>query len=323
MEEVANTVVSVIRDATETEDGPSCVLVRCFVSDTRGRLPPSLQELVPLATGDDPDGRCLVLLATEGDEPGWHDRRLSRRHQVIPLVGSAMPATFPMISRMFRQFGIPLSALVTKDPDSFVDPAERTFGVFHVEEASGSPYIPDQGFVAEYGVASVAAFGGPLPSGEIFAVLIFSRSRITRDVAELLQPLALSTKLALMPVLERVFVDEEGAERAQPSPAARLRVEAVTLRSLLEVQERLLVAQYRRMAASLAEGADSGHSGLTAREHQILRLVATGATNKQVAANLDLSAGTVKWHLYNLFQKFGVETRTEAVAVAQQRGLVS
>lgn len=320
MEEVANSVVGAICEWTAAEhDGSSCVLVRCFVTDARSRLPAVLQELVPLADGDDPDGRCLVLLATEGAEPEWSDRRRSRHHQVISLVGSAMPETFPMISRMFRQFGIPLSALVDKDPEFFVDPDERAFGVFHVEEAAGSPHVPDQDFVADYGVASVAAFGGPLPSGDIFAVLIFSRAPIDRHVAELLQPLALSMKLALLPVLERVFVDETAPERPQPSPTACLRVEATVLRSLLAVQEQVVCDQYRRMVASLTERTDTG---LTPREHEILVLVATGATNKQVAANLDVSTGTVKWHLYNLFQKLGAETRTEAVAVAKHRGLV-
>ena len=321
MEEVANSVVGAICELTAPDDGgPSCVLVRCFVTDARSRLPAPLQELVPLQEDDDPDGRCLVLLATEGAEPDWCDRRRSRSHQVIPLAGSAMPDAFRMVSRMFRQFGIPLSALVDADPESFVDPGERAFGLFHVEEAATSRFIPDQDFVVKYGVKSVVAFGGPLPSGDIFSVLIFSGRPIDRHAAELLQPLALSMKLALLPVLERVFVDESAPERPQPSAAARMRVESATLRTLLDVQEKVMAEEYRRIVAS---SEDEAATGLTKRESQILVLVAKGATNKQVAARLDVSVGTVKWHLYNLFQKLGVETRTEAVAVAQDRGLVS
>jgi ATP/maltotriose-dependent transcriptional regulator MalT len=72
----------------------------------------------------------------------------------------------------------------------------------------------------------------------------------------------------------------------------------------------------------LAAGANQSDIDLTNRERQILELVATGATNKQIATNLQLSTGTVKWHMYNLFKKLRVETRTEAVVAAHERGLV-
>ena len=91
------------------------------------------------------------------------------------------------------------------------------------------------------------------------------------------------------------------------------------MRTLLELQEALISAQHRRL---LASGATKSDNDLTNREREILELLATGATNKQIAANLDLSTGTVKWHIYDLFQKLRVETRTEAVVAAQERGLV-
>lgn len=320
MQEVARAIVRLICQETAADDGDTpCVLVRCFVTDARSRLPPRLARLVPLADDDDPDGQCLVLLATEGVEPEWCDPRRSIRHQVIPLVGSAMPETFPMITRMFRQFGLPLSALVSRDVGGFIDPQERAFSVFHVEEAAGSLDIPDQDFISKYEVSSVVAVGGPLPTGDVFAVLIFSRSPIDRQLAETLQPLALSMKLAFLPVLERIFTDEFAVERPRSNAEGQLRVEVAALRALLDVEQRVLCDEYRRLAASMQSRPESE---LTDREHQVLQLVATGATNKQIAANLDVGAGTVKWHMYNLFQKLGVETRTEAVAAAQDRGLL-
>ena len=320
MEEVANSIVRLLCDETvSADDGGSCVLVRFFVTDARSRLPARLAGLVPLADDDDPDGQSLVLLATEGLEADWCDRRRSRHHQVIPLVGSAMPATFPMITRMFRQFGIPLSVVTDRSTDSFVDPAERAFGVFHIEHAAGSSDVPDQDFIAEYGVSSVVGIGGPLPTGDVFAVLMFSRAPINRQVAELLQPWALSIKLALLPVLDRVFSDELAVERPLTNAAGQHRVESAALRTLLSLQERLIADRYRQLAGSVERRAESD---LTPREQQIIELVATGATNKQVAANLDLSAGTVKWHVSNLFQKLGAETRTEAVVAARDQGFI-
>jgi DNA-binding NarL/FixJ family response regulator len=62
---------------------------------------------------------------------------------------------------------------------------------------------------------------------------------------------------------------------------------------------------------------------LTARERQILNLVAEGRTNEEIAARLSVSFGTVKKHLDNVYAKLGVHTRTAAAAFVRERRLVS
>jgi len=64
-------------------------------------------------------------------------------------------------------------------------------------------------------------------------------------------------------------------------------------------------------------------SVLTARELDILRLVAAGHTNKEIAAHLFISAETVKGHLEAIYRKLGVSDRAHAVAVAIRNGLVT
>lgn len=71
---------------------------------------------------------------------------------------------------------------------------------------------------------------------------------------------------------------------------------------------------------ALCRGPTSG--GLTTREAQVLRLVATGMTNRAVAAELFLSEKTVARHVSNIFSKLGVSSRAAATAYAYEHGLV-
>ena len=61
---------------------------------------------------------------------------------------------------------------------------------------------------------------------------------------------------------------------------------------------------------------------LTGRERQVLQLTAQGLANKQIAASLDISENTVKFHLSSLYAKLGVTSRTEAVRAGARRGWV-
>jgi DNA-binding CsgD family transcriptional regulator len=61
---------------------------------------------------------------------------------------------------------------------------------------------------------------------------------------------------------------------------------------------------------------------LSDREQEILRLVATGASNQQIATSLDISINTVKVHMRNIFGKIGASSRTEATLYAMRLGLI-
>jgi DNA-binding NarL/FixJ family response regulator len=61
---------------------------------------------------------------------------------------------------------------------------------------------------------------------------------------------------------------------------------------------------------------------LTAREREVLQMLAAGSGNKQIAAKLGISEHTVKFHVAAILGKLGAESRTEAVALGIRRGLV-
>jgi len=74
------------------------------------------------------------------------------------------------------------------------------------------------------------------------------------------------------------------------------------------------------LVAKLAAGMSS--ESLTARELEVLRMLAAGRSNKEIAIKLSITETTVKSHLRSIFAKLGALSRTEAVMVATRRGLV-
>lgn len=66
----------------------------------------------------------------------------------------------------------------------------------------------------------------------------------------------------------------------------------------------------------------SPQPSLSTRETEVLRLVADGATNNEIAAQLHISDATVKSHLVHIYTKLGVSSRTAAVATARDTGLL-
>lgn len=69
-------------------------------------------------------------------------------------------------------------------------------------------------------------------------------------------------------------------------------------------------------------GAREAASILTPRETEIVRMVAAGLRNKEIADRLSISEGTVKIHLHHIYEKLGLDGRLELALYAQDRGLV-
>jgi len=63
-------------------------------------------------------------------------------------------------------------------------------------------------------------------------------------------------------------------------------------------------------------------AGLTPREIEVLKLVAKGRTNVEIAHELHITSGTAKWFVSNILSKLGVDDRTEAVTTALERGIL-
>jgi DNA-binding CsgD family transcriptional regulator len=89
-----------------------------------------------------------------------------------------------------------------------------------------------------------------------------------------------------------------------------------------EAEEADVVVSERVIATAAPAAVPREGAALTPRELDVLRLVAQGLGNKEIAAELDLSASTVKYHLASVLAKLGVRSRTEAVSRGIRTGLL-
>jgi len=90
---------------------------------------------------------------------------------------------------------------------------------------------------------------------------------------------------------------------------------ALGKRSLAPEVQRLLIAGEQQPLSGDAEP-------LTARELDVLRLVVQGARNSDIGQRLSISVKTVETHLTSMYSKMGVQSRAEAIALAQKQGLL-
>ncbi len=118
----------------------------------------------------------------------------------------------------------------------------------------------------------------------------------------------------------RVFVDE-GA------PVAKLLRQIAAGGKHVEYASKLLdlITSQSRSQATKSEGPTRKPAlieALSERELEVLKLIAAGKSNKEIAFDLFLAIGTVKKHTNNIFGKLGVESRTQAIARGRELGLL-
>ena len=259
MEEAAQQLVSYFRQTLgdTKSDISDCALVRCFKTHPSEFLPDDLKRKAGVLSVENSIGPCsvpcLTLLASAGDLPAWNDRGKSSTHAAIPLTSIEVVERAPMIAQLLNQMGLEVSALLAPTEELLLQADERIYGVFHVPEAVGSPYIPAQdGFVFEHVIRSVVGFGGLLPSGDFFAMIIFSRVYISREVADLFRTLALSVRLVLLPFTRGPIFNGESHSSTGKSvlydhEQEQMRSEIATLNLLLPALEEAAIYQTDRL----------------------------------------------------------------------------
>ncbi|HEX9372973.1 MAG TPA: LuxR C-terminal-related transcriptional regulator, partial [Roseiflexaceae bacterium] len=152
------------------------------------------------------------------------------------------------------------------------------------------------------------------------------------DLRSALAAIERALKLAAPAGYVRLFVDEGASMAELVAQSAKRRARSDPIKAYIE---RLLAAFPAGPGTGLFHGPDISpvlRSALersnafveppTERELAVLRLIAEGLSNREIADRLVIAVGTVKRHVNNLFGKLGVQSRTQAIRVAQDHGLL-
>ena len=216
MEEAAESIIHYLyeRCVEPGSSDKSLALVRCYKTHPYGALDVTLRRFADGALGGEkpsPSMKCLTLLATVGDQPAWNSRHTSMGHKAIPLPSATVIEQAPMIAQLIKQFGIEINELVAPSRDALSGNDGKTYNVFHVEQAKGSPSIPAQKeFVERYNIRSVLGFGGMLRTGDLFAIIMFAKRHIPVESAQRFKTLALDAKAAFFPyTIDQVFAKRD------------------------------------------------------------------------------------------------------------------
>ncbi len=251
----------------------SCALIRLFKTHSYKDLTPELQTSARQLLGHSdipPSLKCLTLLATSGERPEWNSRHESRGHQAIPLANENAIASIPMVSQLINQLGLDPGVVLQPDPFLIFDLEQQMYNIFHISDALGSPYIPAQvEFVIPFKIKSVVgfggllpsgnmfaviSFGGLLPSGNMFAVIMFLKVAIPRTTFNLIRPLALSVKTAILPFDGgNIFADCQQPTTVSDRKIEGLYSQIATLTQLLEVSEQATFIQSDHLEQAIAD----------------------------------------------------------------------
>ena len=135
----------------------------------------------------------------------------------------------------------------------------------------------------------------------------------------------------------RAVIFTAGLDEGEVVEAMRLGVRGVVLKSMPSQMllrclrkvhageqwlERRSVGRALERLLQREAGAKAAAEVLTARETEIVRMVATGLRNREIAANLIITEGTVKAHLHHIYQKLEMDSRVDLVRWAEEKGLI-
>ena len=190
LEETVQELMKIFCQTFITDKGKSAfALSRYFKSCTYEEIPEDIKIYIQHQEDKEniqAQNRYLTLIGTAGEVEEWKYRRDSKEHQALPLYDPRIVDNLPMLSALFAQIGFAIPNTEGANKNIIIDREDHDFGIFCVEDATGSTLIPKQAeFVEPFGIKSVIGFGGHYMTDHIYAIIIFSKVEISKERAKL------------------------------------------------------------------------------------------------------------------------------------------
>jgi hypothetical protein len=176
-EATAQQICQIVQREIVTPDGqPLFALVRIYRLTRPDEMPTDLRAL---AGGE--VGYSMTLMGSAGVEPAWNSRHTSTGHKVVPMTTDTSLMMRAAVRQLALDVGVEMPLPPSVTPEMTDEPIVR---VFYVAQAAGSPLIPAQDFVRDYGIQSVIGLGSGFVSRSAFFMPMFSRLPIDRAMID-------------------------------------------------------------------------------------------------------------------------------------------
>jgi DNA-binding NarL/FixJ family response regulator len=185
-----------------------------------------------------------------------------------------------------------------------------------------------QGFAVLGSFASVEDAAGVFTEEDVDAIIIDASDVSLEDLLESLQESDAAREaptILLLPdaspdaVSQALRLGVRGILPASPEPQQLAAALEAVVQELVVYNSEM---SSPRRAASRGAPADELSEPLTPREREVLRLLASGLGNKEIAVKLKISEHTAKFHVASILGKLGAASRTEAVSIGMRNGLI-
>jgi DNA-binding NarL/FixJ family response regulator len=131
----------------------------------------------------------------------------------------------------------------------------------------------------------------------------------------------IKTNYPTTPLILFSSIPSDEAEKSCLDAGADLYIEKTTsLRDVFNLISKQLNSQNKPITANNSIDLDDGHIKLSKRQKQLLVLVDSGLSNEEIAHKLDISAHTVKVHLWRFYKKLGINSRTQLIKFSRDNG---
>ncbi|MBI4405880.1 MAG: GAF domain-containing protein [Deltaproteobacteria bacterium] len=219
---------------------PACAFVQFFHTECYSLLSPdcraAAEKLIPKKKIKK-NSLCMCLHANEGMNGKWNDL-LWRKCHTLPLDSHLFTVRFQVLSQ--------LVSLLQLERKRISGQWAGNFKVLHITNLAEIPYYQKHSkFIASLGIRSAVAFGGLLPSGKMFAFVLYLRTEIPARVSKLFEVLALNVRMALLPFDKPVRFGKNRHKGTALDP------ELMSLLQLLQAHEQAVFTQCAYMESAL------------------------------------------------------------------------